>query len=81
MMNEFQCFQTARTYTLHWNSLQFSQPSPLPQRLSNRVPLLIIYKGQPIPQYLKHKEPFKESGLLFTIGKRYIKAQKESKNV
>lgn len=38
-----------------------------------------IYKGQPILQYLKHKDPFKKNESLYTIGKRYRKAKKDKK--
>ena len=41
--------------------------------------LIPIYKGQPILQYLKYKETFKKSGLLFTIDEKYIKAEKDEK--
>ena len=73
----FSVFRLCWNY--YWHSLQVSQPPP-PQRLGNSMPLLLsIYKGQPILQYLKYKEPFKKSGLLFTIDEKYITAEKDKK--
>ena len=75
----FSVFRLCWNCKLYWHSLQLSQPPP-PQRLGNSMPLLIsIYKGQPILQYLKYKELFKKSGLLFTIDEKYIKAEKDEK--
>lgn len=75
----FNVFRLPEPIHFAGTACKFSQPSPLQPILSNSAPLLTIYKGQPPLQYLKHKEPFKKGGLLFTISKKYIKARKDKK--